>query len=147
MAQESLFAVVLAAGRGKRFGATKQLARYDEMPLVTRAVRTAEAVCDGRVLLVTGSDHERVAAACAPLRGFVTVNEVSRELKVEGQTEDDVGEHFVAIILTAEDGRTANFGLELLVESAQTGSEAIDADKNESYLEQNQNSVIPTGWV
>ena len=75
MAQESLFAVVLAAGRGKRFGATKQLARYDDIPLVTRAVRTAEAVCDGRVLLVTGSDHERVAAACAPLRGFVTVNE------------------------------------------------------------------------
>ena len=75
MAQDSLFAVVLAAGRGKRFGATKQLARYDDVPLVTRAVRTAEAVCGRRVLLVTGSDHERVAAACAPLRGFVTVNE------------------------------------------------------------------------
>jgi len=75
MTGNDLFAIVLAAGLGERFGGTKQLACYDGMPLVARAVRTAEAVCGRRVVLVTGREHRRVAAAAAPVMGYFTVND------------------------------------------------------------------------
>ena len=75
MSGARLYAIVLAAGRGERFGGTKQLALYRGLPLVARAIRAAEAVCGPRVVLVTGTDHARVAAAAAPLAGFFTVNE------------------------------------------------------------------------
>ena len=74
MGTGNLFAIVLAAGSASRFGATKQLATIDGQPLVSRAVRLAENVCGQSVVLVTGNDRTRVAAACAPLAGFVTVN-------------------------------------------------------------------------
>jgi CTP:molybdopterin cytidylyltransferase MocA len=74
MTRQSLFAIVLAAGTASRFGSTKQLALYAGQPLVTRAIRTAEAICGSRSLLVTGSDWQNVAAACEPLRGFMILN-------------------------------------------------------------------------
>jgi molybdenum cofactor cytidylyltransferase len=55
--------VVLAAGRGRRFGATKQVAEVDGLPLVAHAVRVAHAGGVGRVLVVVGHDAEAVAAA------------------------------------------------------------------------------------
>jgi molybdenum cofactor cytidylyltransferase len=55
-------AVVLAAGRGTRFGATKQLAVVDGLPLVAHAVRAAHAAGIGRVLVVVGHDAEAVIA-------------------------------------------------------------------------------------
>jgi len=75
MSRSSLFAIVLAAGRGERFGGTKQLALYRDTPLVAHAVRLAETVCGQRVLLITGSEHAEVAAAAAPLAGYFTVHE------------------------------------------------------------------------
>ena len=69
-----VFAIVLAAGSARRYGSTKQLATLRGQPLVARATRLAEGVCGNRVVLVTGSDSARVAAACAPLAGFITVN-------------------------------------------------------------------------
>jgi CTP:molybdopterin cytidylyltransferase MocA len=74
MGTGNLFAIVLAAGSASRFGATKQLATIDGETLVSRAVRLAENVCGQSVVLVTGNDRTRVAAACAPLAGFFTVN-------------------------------------------------------------------------
>jgi molybdenum cofactor cytidylyltransferase len=74
MSINSLFAVVLAAGTGSRYGSTKQLAEFAGKPLVTRAVRTAESICGPRTLLVAGNDWERVTAACEPLRGFMILN-------------------------------------------------------------------------
>lgn len=74
MIDKPLFAVVLAAGTASRFGATKQVARFDHEPLVRRAVRAAESVCGEHTLLVAGHDWREVAAACQPLRGYLAIN-------------------------------------------------------------------------
>ncbi len=71
---KKVFAVVLAAGAGSRFGGAKQLREYRGMPLVARAVRLAESACGSRTLLVTGSNWRPVLEACAPLRGFFVRN-------------------------------------------------------------------------
>lgn len=75
---ERLFAIVLAAGSGSRFGGLKQLARYERTPLVVRAVRIAEAVCGPRSVLVAGHEWRAVVDACRPLRGFFTNNTAYR---------------------------------------------------------------------
>ncbi len=71
---QGIFAVVLAAGSASRFGSTKQLADIDGRPMARLAVERATAACGDRALLVTGHDSTAVAAACAGLPGFVTVN-------------------------------------------------------------------------
>ena len=73
-ADRRLFSVVLAAGRGVRFGSTKQLAPYRGTCLVARAVRLAESVCGDRTVLVAGHEWQSVVAACRPLRGFFANN-------------------------------------------------------------------------
>ena len=75
---ERLFAIVLAAGSGSRFGGPKQLAIYDGMPLAVRAVRIAEAVCGPRSLLVAGHEWRAVVDACRPLQGFFINNTAYR---------------------------------------------------------------------
>jgi molybdenum cofactor cytidylyltransferase len=70
-----LFAIVLAAGTASRFGAIKQLADYQGLPLVCHASRLAEHVCPERSVLVTGSHWREVHAACAPLQGFWVNND------------------------------------------------------------------------
>ena len=74
MTDRTLAAIVLAAGESTRFGATKQLARLDGEPLCLRAIRSAEAICGPRTVLVTGHDRAAVASACEPLAGFMVFN-------------------------------------------------------------------------
>jgi len=74
MEDNSLYALVLAAGAASRFGSTKQLATYRGQTLVARAVRTAESICGSRTLLVVGNEYHAVTAACLPLRGFFIYN-------------------------------------------------------------------------
>ena len=69
-----LFAIVLAAGESKRFGSTKQLAKYNDQALVTNAVRISERVCNERSILVTGHDWKKVTHQCGPLKGFFVLN-------------------------------------------------------------------------
>lgn len=79
MSEQSLFTIVLAAGRGVRYGGTKQLALYRGLPLVAHATRAAEAICGDRVVLVAGSAAAKVVAAAAPLAGYFTVNDRYRD--------------------------------------------------------------------
>lgn len=72
--EERLFAIVLAAGSGSRFGGPKQLATYDGTTLAARAVRVAEAVCGSRSVLVAGHEWRAVVDACRPLQGFFANN-------------------------------------------------------------------------
>jgi len=71
----SVFAVVLAAGSASRYGSVKQLAEIDGVPLVHRANSVAAGVCGNRTVLVTGYEWQAVSAACAPMSGFLIVNE------------------------------------------------------------------------
>ena len=54
--------VVLAAGEGRRFGGTKQLAQIDGRPLVLHAVDALRSAGVGELLVVTGHDADRVEA-------------------------------------------------------------------------------------
>jgi molybdenum cofactor cytidylyltransferase len=72
--ERQLFAIVLAAGSSARFGSSKQLAMYDGIPLVTRAVRLAESICGPRSVLVAGSQWRPIVEVCRPLQGFFVNN-------------------------------------------------------------------------
>jgi molybdenum cofactor cytidylyltransferase len=54
--------IVLAAGEGRRFGGTKQLADLDGRPLVLHAVGALRAAKVDQVMIVTGHDAEAVEA-------------------------------------------------------------------------------------
>lgn len=70
-----VFAVVLAAGSGDRFGATKQLAEIDGQPMVRHACDLAREVCGDNTLLVAGHDSLAVLQAAGDSVGFVVINE------------------------------------------------------------------------
>jgi CTP:molybdopterin cytidylyltransferase MocA len=55
--------LVLAAGAATRFGAPKQLAELDGIPLLEHALRTMTAAPVGRVVVVLGSGADEIAAA------------------------------------------------------------------------------------
>ena len=59
-------AILLAAGGSTRFGQSKPLLVFDREPLVRRVARAAISVCDF-VVVVTGHDNKKVAAALAGL--------------------------------------------------------------------------------
>lgn len=54
---------MLAAGAGSRFGASKQLAELDGIPLLEHSVRAMTAAPVGRVVVVVGSAADEVISA------------------------------------------------------------------------------------
>ncbi|CAN5249494.1 NTP transferase domain-containing protein [soil metagenome] len=64
---EGRYALVLAAGAGRRFGGGKLTAPWAGEPLVRAAVRTALAAPVAGVIVVTGADAAAVTRALAPL--------------------------------------------------------------------------------
>ncbi|MGH7128434.1 MAG: nucleotidyltransferase family protein [Planctomycetaceae bacterium] len=79
MSHPAVFAVVLAAGAGSRFGAQKLVQEYRGAALVRRAMGLAEAACGERSVLVTGHAWKAVFDASGPLRGFLVLNNGYRE--------------------------------------------------------------------
>ena len=79
MTDLTLFAMLLAAGESRRFGATKQLAPHAGRPLVAHAMSAAEAVCGSNTLLVTGNEWWNVATACGHIQGFLVRNTAFHE--------------------------------------------------------------------
>ena len=55
--------LVLAAGAATRFGAPKQLAELDGMPLLEHVLRTMTSALVGRVVVVLGSAADEIGAA------------------------------------------------------------------------------------
>jgi molybdenum cofactor cytidylyltransferase len=68
-----LVAVVLAAGRGRRFGSTKQLVLLEGMPMVRRVVDTLRQAPVDATVLATGHDAALVHAAAGS--HFFLINE------------------------------------------------------------------------
>jgi CTP:molybdopterin cytidylyltransferase MocA len=101
--------LVLAAGGARRFGATKQVAELDGLPLVGHAVATAHAAGCREVLVVVGHDAALVAEAAAT-GGQVRV--VHNPAYAEGQATslghgldaaEDAGDDVeVAVVLLAD---------------------------------------------
>jgi CTP:molybdopterin cytidylyltransferase MocA len=60
--------LVLAAGAATRFGAPKQLAELDGVPLLEHAIRTMTAAPVGRVVVVLGSSADEITA-CVDFHG------------------------------------------------------------------------------
>ncbi len=74
MGKKVLFAVLLAAGSGHRFGSTKQLQNVDGVAMVAKAARLCESVCGRHSVTVLGNDWMAVHDACKPLSGFIVMN-------------------------------------------------------------------------
>ncbi len=74
-----VFAVLLAAGESRRFGATKQLATVSGEALVHRAARRAAEACGDLSALVAGHEAADVIAAAGSHCRFLLVNERYRE--------------------------------------------------------------------
>ncbi len=75
LSKHRYFAVVLAAGRSRRFGANKQLQVLNGQPLVRHAAALARAVCGKNTLLIVGHEWRRVVAAADQQCQFVAINE------------------------------------------------------------------------
>ena len=67
--------VVLAAGTGSRFGATKQIVAVDGKPLAQHAIDALDAAGVDEVIVVTGHDAVKVASALMlPRHGRIVYN-------------------------------------------------------------------------
>ena len=73
--EQAIFATILAAGCASRFGATKQAAVLDGMPLVRKVAAEAAELCEDRVITVIGHDRENVMQAMRADSGFFVVND------------------------------------------------------------------------
>lgn len=125
-------AVVLAAGQGRRFGATKQLAELDGSPLVAHAVAIARAAGCARVVTVVGHDAERVADA-ARLGGptEIAVNDDHRSGQASslrtGIAAAAEGDQPVAVVLLADQPGVRPEAVRAVVDAVRQGAIAARA--------------------
>lgn len=75
----NIFAVILAAGTSKRFGANKQVSLFGGESLIQRATNTARKVCGDKTFLLTGHDWWKVVNAAGADSPFFVVNEKYQE--------------------------------------------------------------------
>jgi len=73
----TVWAVVVAAGRGERFGGPKQLATIGGRRVLDWSLDAARAACDG-VVLVVGADHEEPEDADVVVTGGASRSESVR---------------------------------------------------------------------
>lgn len=74
MAGSNIYAVVLAAGASRRFGATKLLQPWKDRPLLQHALAAAQEACPSRVCLVVGHDGAAVSDAAGGLADRIAHN-------------------------------------------------------------------------
>lgn len=72
---KTIFAVVLAAGSGTRFGATKQLAEFGGATLVKRVVDVVTGCTGNQTVVAVGHDWEAVSTVIQPFDGFLVLND------------------------------------------------------------------------
>lgn len=98
--------LVLAAGRGTRFGATKQLATIDGVPMVRHVVDTALAADAGPVVVVLGHDAEHVRAVLPETAHVVVADDhadgQARSLAAGIRAAEELGAATVVVLLGDE---------------------------------------------
>jgi molybdenum cofactor cytidylyltransferase len=122
-----IIGVVLAAGEGRRFGGTKQLAELEGSPLLLHAVRSLRDAAVDEIVVVTGHDAEAVEAV---LPGDVRA--VRNDEYRSGQATSlaaalhSVDEHAeAAVILMADQPGVAPDEIRSLVERFRSGRSRI----------------------
>ena len=103
--------IVLAAGRGTRFGATKQLVELDGSPLVLHAVAALRDAGVGEIVVVTGHDADAVEAILPD-----DVRPVRNEAYLDGQAtslaaalhELDPASEAAVVLMADQPGVTAD---------------------------------------
>jgi CTP:molybdopterin cytidylyltransferase MocA len=68
-------AILLAAGASTRLGQPKQLAMLNDEALLTRAIRIAHQAGCSPILVVLGSEADRIRAACSLPKATVVIND------------------------------------------------------------------------
>jgi molybdenum cofactor cytidylyltransferase len=126
-------AVVLAAGRGSRFGATKQLVAVDGAPMVARAVAAAHAARRvDAVHLVVGHDAAAVVTAAGragPVRAVVNEDHAAGQatsLRAGIASAVDAGAT-VAVVLLADEPDVGPDAIDAVVGAVHAGATAARA--------------------
>jgi molybdenum cofactor cytidylyltransferase len=130
---QRVVAVVLAAGRGSRFGATKQLVAVDGAPMVARAVAAAHAARRvDAVHLVVGHDADAVVTAAGPAGSVHAV--VNRDHAAGQATSLRAGiasavaaGATVAVVLLADEPDCRPVTVDAVVDAVQAGATAARA--------------------
>ncbi|MEM7502033.1 MAG: nucleotidyltransferase family protein [Pseudomonadota bacterium] len=71
----TVFALILAAGSGTRFGGDKQLATFRGETLILRAINSAQAAFAEKTLLILGTEWHACLAAVGVQQGFFSLND------------------------------------------------------------------------
>lgn len=74
MTGSNIYAIVLAAGASRRFGATKLLQSWRERPLLQHALAAAQGACPGRVCMVVGHEGAAIGDAAGGLADRIVYN-------------------------------------------------------------------------
>ncbi|HYJ61575.1 MAG TPA: nucleotidyltransferase family protein [Actinomycetota bacterium] len=109
--------VVLAAGEGRRFGGTKQLAMVGGKPLAQYALDALAAADVGEILVVTGHDADAVEDA-------LTLPAIGRFVRNPGYRDGQSASLAVALHAIADDSEAA---VVLMADQPGVSTEAIDA--------------------
>ncbi|MDP9295671.1 MAG: nucleotidyltransferase family protein [Actinomycetota bacterium] len=123
-------AVVLAAGRGTRFGSTKQLFKIEGKPLAQHAIDVATGGGLDEIVIVLGHDAERVGAALVlPPNARTVLN----ERFAEGQSTSlaagigalDASSAAAVVLLGDQPGILPNEVRELVTRFAEIGAPIV----------------------
>ena len=113
--------IVLAAGSGRRFGGTKQVAPFRGRALAQHAVDALASAGIGDIVVVTGHDAERVEAALAlPPQGRYVRNPdhaTGQSSSLAAGLHDLAGESEAAVVLLADQPGVTDAEVRALVDA------------------------------
>jgi len=121
--------VVLAAGSGRRFGATKQLVPHRGRPLAQHAIDALASAGIGEVVVVTGHDGDEVERALTlPPQGRFVRNpdhETGQSSSLAAGLHDLAADSEAAVILLADQPGVTDAEVRALVDAFAAGRSRI----------------------
>lgn len=121
--------IVLAAGEGRRFGGTKQLAELRGRPLGQYAIDALESAGVDEIIVVSGHDADEVERGLVvPALGRFVRNERHREgqsSSLAAALHEIADESEAAVVLMADQPGVTSEDVQALIEAFRTQREAI----------------------